>query len=180
MKLAIPLLTLSLLVSGCSTYYKVKSWPEEIPSRSYFTDYYAQDTENQRLISEKEYLVWIHRFYYGWELYRRGWLRATDELVSTIDEPHEKVQARETSTTIGQLVAPEWAKNPNYRVINTRHLIIWGNALNESMIRDEQILILNQILSDVKALLDGDIKPKELASNRYYEPEEFGQDEFEF
>lgn len=176
MKFAV--LTVSLVfLAACSTTQRNLSqpnWPEQLPPLSYFTDYYAQDPEHQEVLSESGYLNWIKRFYLGWELYRRGWLQATDELVATLDDPEDKRIARERAEEIGRLVSPEWAKARNYRVINTRHLTIWGNALNKSMVKQEQLIMLDKILSDVKILLDRKLQPKDIASNRYYEPESFG------
>lgn len=169
---------LCLVVTACSTApvdTNDDNWPENIPPREYFTDYYENDHDNRKVISEKSYLRWIHRFYFGWQLHKQGWLQATDELVQTLNTEEERQKALETALLIGKRVSPEWAKDKRHRVINTRHLIIWGNALNESIIQKEQQKILDKILNDVNTLLEKKISPRDIAANRYYEYESFGE-----
>jgi hypothetical protein len=78
--------------------------------------------------------------------------------------------------TIGNLVAPEWAKSKGYRVINTHHLSVWGNTINQSIVENEQLEILDQILTDINALLDRKIKPADITPDRYYQLDTFGED----
>jgi hypothetical protein len=174
---ALALLSL-LILSACSTIDLANDWPDNIPPRSYYVDYYKRDAKHQKIVSEQEYLIWIHRFYFGWELYRRGWLQATDELVATIYKLEAKNDAREKALLIGKLVSAEWAKESNHRVINTRHLSIWGNSLTESIIRGEQLKTLDEILTDVNDLLAGKLKPADIKIDRYYVVEAF-PDNFE-
>ncbi|MEM7617528.1 MAG: hypothetical protein AAF195_04020 [Pseudomonadota bacterium] len=169
-------IVLFLSLSACSTLPLDSNWPDTIPQRSYFIDYYNQDRKHRQVVNQDEYLKWIHRFYFGWELYRRGWLQATDELVATINDSQQKAIAKEKSLLIGKLVAPEWAKNRAYRVINTKHIAIWGNAISESIVRGEQLAILDKILDDVTDLLARNIQPKEISKSRYYLLENFGDD----
>jgi hypothetical protein len=91
--LLIILSTLSI-VTSCAIVNVSESWPDNIPSRSYFVSYYGKDKEHQEVLNQNDYLRWVHRFYFGWELYRRGWLQATDELVQTLDDPQEKLIAQ--------------------------------------------------------------------------------------
>jgi hypothetical protein len=166
-----------LSCAACSIYKPVPSeWPDNIPSRSYFVEYFQKDPEHQKIVSEQEYLTWIHRFYFGWELYRRGWLQATDELVDTLNSNEDKVSAKRKSLLIGKLVAPEWAKDKRHRVINTRHLSTWGNSLMESKLRNEQLVILDRILIDVRDLLSYKIKPEDIKGDRYYSLDPFPTD----
>ena len=166
-----------VLLTACSstpTHLGADSWPENLPPKSYFIARYQQDPRQQDISSQENYLLWIKRFYFGWELYGRGWLKATRELVETLPNDDDKKEAKKKSLLIAKRVAPEWAKDRRYRVINTRHLIIWGNALNESTVKKEQLLILDRILEDVNTLLDRKIQPGDIASNRYYQPDAFG------
>ncbi|MGH1486763.1 MAG: hypothetical protein ACRBCI_11125 [Cellvibrionaceae bacterium] len=178
-----PALLLSLMLSSLALFTACSStptnlgadnWSEDLPPKSYFSAHYQQDSQQKYISTEENYLLWVKRFYFGWELYGRGWLKATNELVETLPNKNDRKEAKEKSLLIAKLVAPEWAKDKQYRVINTRHLIIWGNALNESTIKKEQLLILDRILRDVNTLLDRKIQPKDIASNRYYQPEAFG------
>lgn len=168
------ILLLCATLSACATLPKGHQWPESIPPRSYFTDYYSRDKASQSVLPQSEYLTWVHRFYFGWELYRRGLLQATDELLATLPEPSEQNYARHKMIKLGTLIAPEWAKNHQYRVINSRHMLIWGNALNEAMVKKQQLLILDKISHDAEHLLAGKLKPKQIYNDRYYPQEAFG------
>lgn len=168
-----PSILLCLFLSACATLPEDHQWPEGIPPKSYFTEYYSRDKAHQEVLSQSEYLTWVHRYYFGWQLYRRGWLQATDELLATLHDPEQKGYAHQKMIKLGTLIAPEWAKNHEYRVITTRHMLIWGNALNESVVRKEQMLTLDKIAEDVNDLLTGKIKPKHIHSNRYYVQEPF-------
>jgi hypothetical protein len=178
MKLPLVFLSAIFLFTACSSTQRSDSittlWPTELPPKNYFLDYYQQDPTHQQVSTQENYLMWVKRFYFGWELYSRGWLQASEELAQTLTNENDRKQAKEKALLIGKLVGPEWAKDKNHRVINTRHLIIWGNALNESSLKQEQLMILEQILSDVNTLLERKMQPKDIASNRYYEPEAFG------
>jgi hypothetical protein len=161
-------LALSLIFSGCASVKEKKTWPAEIPPIHVYTDYYSQDVGHQTALTEQEYLLWVHRFYYGWALYNRGWLKATDELVATLKTENDKKDAKEKMLAIGKLVSPEWAKNKQYRVINSRHLGIWGNAINSSILAKEQMLMLDKILLDVQLLLEKRVEPNSIIEARYY------------
>jgi len=114
--------------------------------------------------------MWVNRFYYGWTLYRRGWVRATNELTASLSDPEDKQHALDMMFTIGKQVSAEWAKNKRHRVINTKHLSIWGNSLNQSVVKKEQLYILDRILEDVNLLLAQEIQPKDVDTHRYYPP----------
>jgi hypothetical protein len=161
------------MISACATAPNHQHWPKDIPPKKLFTDHYQQDIPHQNVLSEQEYLTWVHRFYYGWELYKRGWMLATQELEDSLENPQEKQKARNTMRQIGELIAPEWAKNKRHRIINTRHLNIWGNTINESIVQKEQLKILSKILTDVKALRQKQIMPDSILTNRYYPEKPF-------
>lgn len=181
------LLILIFLLSACVTAPKAEQWPENMPPRSYFTDYYAQDKAHQKALSQQDYLTWIYRFYNGWELYSRGWLQATDEMADSLSTPEDKAHSRELMQEIGLLIAPDWAKSDPYRTITIRHVALWGNVILQSMVDDQQFPMLYQIRSDVKQLLAGELDPKIVKKSRYVADEdfedfedfeEFGNDDF--
>lgn len=161
------LITLVLFIGACTTAPKSDEWPSSMPPLTYLQAYYERDAENQQALSEKGYLTWVYRFYNGWELYSRGWLQATDELVDSLQTPEEKARGRILMEEIGFLVGPEWAKSDPYRTINTRHVALWGNVILQAMVADSQFPLLYQIRSDVHQLLDGDITSKTIVKNRY-------------
>ena len=172
---ALFLSSLFLLLSACSSgaYHGSQPvWSDDIPARQYFIDHYRAGAFAE-VQSESDYLLWVQRFYLGWELYGRGWLKATEELAQTLSPGKERELAREKALAIGHLVSAEWAKNTRYRVINTRHLNIWGNALNKSVVKKEQLFVLDKILLDVNTLLQRTLAPQEIAYSRYYQVEDF-------
>ena len=165
-----------LLLSSCSNLHPSQRWSEDIPPRDIFIDYYTRDQAHQQVLDQEGYLTWVHRFYWGWELYPRGWLQTTAEIIATLEAAEKRHKAQQKLKEMGRLVASEWAKNRHYRVINTRHLSIWGNALNESVICQQQLKTIDQILGDIKGLLAKQIRPQEIAYKRYYKLRAFGDD----
>ncbi len=163
---------LGMLVA-CSSTPRHTVWPVELPPKQYFVTYYQQDPDFQKITKLDTYLLWIRRFYFGWDFYRRGWLQATDELTATLNTHEEKVKGKRLMLAIGAKISAEWAKDRTLRVINTRHMIIWGNALNNSMVKKQQFSVLSLVKNDVESLLKREIKPKEIITSRYYNPEPF-------
>ncbi|MEO0442708.1 MAG: hypothetical protein AAFZ92_03070 [Pseudomonadota bacterium] len=157
------------LNSACSVQHQTNAdaWPHELPPKQYFVDYHY--SEGQPSSTQDKYLLWVKRFYMGWELYRPGWLAASNDLVATLPSQAERKLAKEKTTLIGQLVAREWAKENRDRIIDTRHLSIWGNALNQSIVKQEQLSMLGKILDDVKTLLNEELQPQHIVAFRYYE-----------
>lgn len=119
--------------------------------------------------------MWVERFYHGWEPFR-GWLHASDELISTLKSPSEQKLARDKSFAMGKIASAEWALENSKRKINNQHLSIWGNALLDSIDRREQLLILAKMLADVKSLMDGNLLPVDINNDRYYIQTPFGDD----
>ncbi len=165
-------LMLLLIVTGlgaCSTQsVRQGDWPETLPPQGYFESIYAADSSNQAVQSLDEYLVWIKRYYLGWELYRRGWLRMTNELLETIDDPAMADQISIKMADLGQSIAGEWAKKSRYRTIHTRHVSVWGNALLEAMARGDEWQLINHIQQDVDLLLAHQLAADDVTLDRYY------------
>jgi hypothetical protein len=169
----------TLLIASCSSAPNKDQWPNSLPSRAFFTDYYARDIANQQAITEHTYLTWIHRFYFGWELYSRGWLQATEEFEDSMKIAKDKPIAKRLMLETGRRIAPEWAKNKQHSVITTRHIVIWGNSINASIVNKNQMDTLTKIFNDVNALLERRMQPKEIIAERYYVTQAFSiQDDF--
>lgn len=164
---------LALAITSCSTTTNKNHWSSGIPAKQFFIDYHNKDPEHQAVLKQQDYLLWVHRFYFGWELYRRGWIKATDELTTSLQRNEDQQKAKQLMFHIGTLVAPEWAKNKNFRLINTRHLSIWGNTLNTSVVKKEQLLILSRIKTDAELLLNQQISPQSITADRYYPQKAF-------
>lgn len=167
-----------LLVSGlfaCSSNKIVKqadAWPSEMPSRAYFLTVYDADDANKKIQTKEEYLTWIVRFYNGWELYRRGWIKMTNELVAQVEDPSQVNEIRYKVERIGRLVSGEWAKKTDTRTIYLRHVSIWGNALLESLDRNEALPLIDRVNKDVDDLLAHRISADVISAERYFPADE--------
>ena len=172
--------TLIILISGllaCSTTSnkiarEADSWPQGMPSRAYFVKVYEADKVNKNIQTQEEYLTWIVRFYNGWELYRRGWIKMTDELVAQVDDPRQVKEIKFKIDRIGRLVSGEWAKKSDTRTIYLRHVSIWGNALLESLDRNQALPLINRVNQDVDDLLAHKINADVITAERYFPPDE--------
>lgn len=117
-------------------------------------------------------MTWIVRFYNGWELYGRGWTKMTNELLEQIADPSEASEIKSKVDRIGLLVSSEWAKKSDTRTIYLRHVSIWGNALLESLDRDQALELVTQVNQDVDDLLAHKIKPGVITAERYFPADE--------
>lgn len=167
------LIALASTLLACSTQRVAQeNWPDAMPSRAYFVKMYEADQLNQKVQTQEEYLTWIVRFYNGWELYRRGWIKMTDELVAQVEDPKQVNEIRYKIDRIGRLVSGEWAKKADTRTIYLRHVSIWGNALLESLDRDQALPLINRVNQDVDDLLAHKINPDVITADRYFAADE--------
>jgi hypothetical protein len=167
------IITLLLSITGCSSlqHQTQADWPEELPPREFFIDSYEQDPIHKPYLSLDRYLLWIKRLYLGWELYRRGWIELSNNLAETIEDEADKNIAKEKLELIGKTVSPEWAKHRKFSTIKTQHLIIWGNALYQSSANNEQLDIIDKVLSDANLLINRQLIPSQILAERYYPQE---------
>lgn len=171
----VALLLLISTLFACSSNRVVNqtnAWPSDMPSRAYFLTVYDADEGNKKIQTEEEYLTWIVRFYNGWELYRRGWIKMTNELIAQVEDPNQVSEIKHKMDRIGQLVSGEWAKKADTRTIYLRHVSIWGNALLESLDRNEALLLVNRVNQDVDDLLAHRIKADIITAERYFPADE--------
>ena len=166
------ILVVSLLSACTSNRISEEQWPKDIPPRAYFLNVYQADSVNKKIQTEEEYFTWILRFYNGWELYRRGWIKMTDELMEQIHNPQQAQEVRYKIDRIGRLVSGEWAKKSDTRTIYLRHVAVWGNALLESLDRNEALPLINRINGDVDDLLAHRISVDVITAERYYPRDE--------
>jgi hypothetical protein len=158
------------LISAC-THLK-DQWPDQVPSRTQFVKTYNSDSVNKSIQTQQEYMLWVQRFYLGWEIYKRGWLKMTDELLAEIDDPQQQKIIEKKMRSLGLKISREWAKKSKQRRIYTRHVAIWGNALLESLDKGESLLLIDKVNEDVNALLAHKLEPKMITENRYYQQDE--------
>ena len=162
-------LLLVLFLTACATQTaSISDWPRDIPPRAYFVAVYDADQRNQQVQTLNEYLVWVKRYYHGWELYRRGWNDVTEDLVTQMEDPVKAEEVRTKMDSIGRSIAGEWSKKSKSRKIFTRQVAIWGNALVESMNRGEELKLLNAVSGDVNGLLARQIPTDAITDDRYY------------
>ena len=160
------------VLSACTTQSKKMArsdaWPEGMPSRAYFVKVYEADEINKKVQKQEEYLTWILRFYNGWELYGRGWLKMTNELLAQVKDPSQVKEIKFKIDRIGRLVSGEWAKKSDTRTIYLRHVSVWGNALLESLDRNEALPLINRVNQDVDDLLAHRINADVITAERYF------------
>lgn len=142
-----------------------------MPSRTYFLKVYEADSVNKKIQTQEQYLTWILRFYGGWELYGRGWIKMTNELIAQLGDPSQAKEIRHKVDRIGRLVSGEWAKKSDTRTIYLRHVSIWGNALLESLDRDQALPLVNRVNQDVDDLLAHRIHADVITAQRYFPPD---------
>lgn len=163
----------TLILSACtSNQVTEERWPQDMPPRAYFLQVYQADAKNQKIQSEEEYFTWIIRFYKGWELYGRGWLKMTDELMAEVKDSDQSEEIHYKINRIGKLVSGEWAKKSDTRTIYLSHVSVWGNALLESLDRKEALPLINRINQDVDDLLAHRISVDVITAERYYPQDE--------
>jgi hypothetical protein len=158
-----------VFLSACSTRVpQADTWPKDIPSRAFFVAHYESDLENKDGQDVEEYLLWVLRFYKGWELYHNGWTKVTDDSLHGVTNPVLAQEIKTKMDLIGEGIACEWAKNKKDRRILTRHVVVWGNALIESIKRDQEIPLINRVLADVNGLLENQIALDDVKAERYF------------
>lgn len=157
------------LVTACTSHApKQANWPQGMPSRDYFVAQYDADVENKKEEDLEEYLLWVVRFYEGWELYHNGWIKVTKDSVATVKDEQKAAEITHKMNLIGQGIASEWAKGKKDRRILTKHIVVWGNALVESIKRNEEIPLIDRVLADVNGLVAREVAIEEIRADRYY------------
>lgn len=158
---------------GCSAELVIQSaWPETLPPQTWFTDRYEQDRQNAERQSREQYLTWVERFYQSWDMYPTGWSQISRDLVAKIADPTAKMKGETKLLHLGVAIAAEWAKDNTVRLITTRHVAIWGNALRKSAERAEIMEIVDLVLDDVDNLLNHRMAADIIAENRFYADED--------
>ena len=159
-------LTLTLVLSSCSSF---GPWPGGAADRDYFEALYAEDEANQALQEEADYLYWIRRFYNGLNLVP-GWNQASRQLLARVEE-EQQAEVSDRLDILGRDIASEWAKDNRVRLINTRMVNIWRQALMEAIAQDDLLPFLDVLEADVNALLSGSLDGDDIYFERYYEDE---------
>lgn len=173
------LFAFSLLIASCASRAPIhtNNWPAHLPPRDYFVAHYEADTENKASEDLDEYLLWVIRFYEGWELYNNGWTKVTQDSLRGVKDPVVAQEIKTKMDLIGRGIASEWPKNKKDRRIFTRHIVVWGNALVEAIKRDQELHLINKVLADVNGLVAYQVAVDDIKAERYF-PRDAGDDVF--
>ncbi len=162
------LMVLILMQAACMTIRPTGDWPEDMPSAIYYAEQYAAaGDELAEVQSLENYYMWVKRFYTGWVLQPQGWHWLTNAVSDSIEEPAQRNRVRTKMAIIGKRISAEWAKDKDHRVINTRHLIVWSNAVRLSVRQETEEALADQVMADVDALLERQLAPAAITKARY-------------
>lgn len=150
-------------------------WSDDVPAQAYFLEVYAQDTNNNSRQNLDQYLTWVMRFYQGSELYANGWNNITQAILFKNNVPEMAAKIKDKMARLGLLVSSEWAKDNQIRLITTRHVAIWGNALLKSLEQGESLVLIDRVMVDVEDLLASRISADAITEDRFYAEEEVFQ-----
>lgn len=165
MKLAV-LTGLAVLLAGCMSSAILEEWPEQIPQQRYFQQLYLEDGSNKVRQSEVEYLVWVARFYEGWEMMPIGWHDISESVLLDL----EPVQYRTIDghlERIGAQISGEWAKDNAVRQIDSRMLSLWAGVMQAEFSAEYRIAAVQVIARDVDEILSGTLPMEQVTEDRY-------------
>tara|TARA_R110002167_G_scaffold57407_3_gene162549 strand:- start:394 stop:873 length:480 start_codon:yes stop_codon:yes gene_type:complete len=144
----------------------LEQWPEQIPQQSYFKQLYREDGSNKVRQSEVEYLVWVARFYEGWEMMPIGWHDISESVLVDL----EPVQYRTIDghlERIGAQISGEWAKDNEVRQIDSRMLSLWAGVMQAEYSAEYRIAAVEVIARDVDGILSGSLPVEQITEDRY-------------
>lgn len=177
MKTRILAILMVVLMPACAVLVKtVPDWSDDLPQYGYFYDEYKRDSVNSKIQPLDQYLTWVERFYHGWELYPNGWNTIKHDLLLRIADPAVAHEVAQKMDDLGLSISQEWAKNNDTRIINTRHVSIWGNALLKSLEHGETLDIIARINADVQDLILKNISADLITENRFYAEDDIFKD----
>ncbi len=171
-------ITLALLVGCVGPRQASENWPQSLPPLSFYKEIYYADKRNQPQQTLNNYLRWVRNFYQGFELYRQGWSDFVPDVLADIEDSQKKLEVERQLYYLGRDISGEWGKYDEKRLVRTRHLSVWGNAMRTAMAKGDVLEIINKVEQDVEALLNKSLEPEEISADRYYEQDE--DDAFRF
>jgi hypothetical protein len=161
-----------VLLAACATRETLPTWPVELPSRSSFQELWRADSANRAVQTEADYLLWVTRFYQGFNMVP-GWLGMTEQVKARLPAEHWQ-QAEPRLRELGRRIGAEWAKDNTVRKLDTRTAAVWRDALLEALAQDDLDAYLLRLEQDVAALMNGELANDTIRFERYY------VDEFDF
>ncbi len=172
---SIILMLLLLVLTACQSYQFEDAWPSDLPERQLFINAYLEK-RGFETATDKElayHLGWIKKFYQGTTLYPVGWLSASQRYIDSITSAKEKRATAERLELLGVKISNEWAQDNSTRLINNSNIATWASAMRTAADRSEQQRFLEKVEDDVMALLDNQIKAKDIKYERYFSEESY-------
>lgn len=155
-----------VLLASCMSSAILEQWPEQIPQQSYFKQLYREDDGNQARQSEVEYLVWVARFYEGWEMMPIGWQDISESVLVDL-EPIQFRAIDDHLERIGAQISGEWAKDNEVRQIDSRMLSLWAGVMQAEYSAEYRIAAVQVIARDVDDILNGELSMEHVTEDRY-------------
>ena len=169
-----------LLLTACAgNPNQPQDWPQGIPERDYFLAAYEADPKNAGLQSLDQYLTWVQRFYQGWVVYSYGWNRMTEDLLAGIEQEEKRAKVVAMLDDLGRQIATEWSKSNESRDVKTPQMLVWGEALRESVSTESEIELIVAVDKDLQRIKAGQLPLSEIRLKRYF-PELGANDEEDF
>ena len=154
-------LAFHLLLSACAMAPRQESeWPDVIPPRDYFIEHYRNDAANHNLQNEREYLIWVRRFYEGWEIYPFGWLDMQKDVLGLI-AADQAGPVLEKLRNAGRIIATDWARHNTIHRITTRLLALWGEVIEVALGDGKADAAIDLITEDARDLVQGETRPEQ-------------------
>jgi hypothetical protein len=166
------LIPLFLFLGACVLREPVTQWPDGIPARAFFVEQWQQDAVNRDIQPIEDYLLWINRFYQGFNLVP-GWLQVIERVSSRV-AVEESATVRLQLEGLGRRIGSEWAKDNQVRKLNTRMAAVWRDALIEALAQDDLQAYIARMSQDVEGIMAGALQGDDIQFERYY------LDEFSF
>jgi hypothetical protein len=161
-----------LLLTACATQESLPTWPAELPARSEFQQEWLTDSSNRSMQSQAEYLLWVQRFYQGFNMVP-GWLGMMEQVEARLP-PEQWPTIEPRLDLLGRHIGGEWAKHNDVRKLHTRTAAVWRDALLEALRQNDLDAFLLRLEQDVAAMLSGQLGNEDIRFERYY------VDEFDF
>lgn len=155
-----------VLLGGCMSSAFLEQWPEQIPQQSYFKQLYREDGSNKVRQSEDEYLIWVARFYEGWEMMPIGWQDISESVLVDL-EPLQYRAIDGHLDRIGAQISGEWAKDNEVRQIDSRMLSLWAGVMQAQYSAEYRIAAVQFIARDVDDILSGALPEEQITEDRY-------------
>jgi hypothetical protein len=151
---------------SCVSGFDSSDWPEQIPAQENFITAYRVDQENGARQARHEYLNWVIDFYEGSLFYPTGWLEIEDRVVAGF-AAEEKPLVRLEVQQLGAVIAAEWAKHNEVRMIDTRILALWGSVLQMTANSEQHSAGIELIGLDANGLISGRLTKSLVTEARY-------------